>query len=359
MPREPGPEPCMFAAIRAHGPLCNVSAGAAEGVTVTVGLPWSLSSGSRPPGFSGALVRREPAYELPEARWCWRACLVAAVVVTTGGRDDRHRKAALLLGVLLGAGCLVAERRMRKLFVGPLRSRRRGTGSGWRGWLPGALVLLALLVAVAWGAGGSGLLRAENWQEVAELPALHWTVRREFDASLGFPGEGPSPGAAVAKLLKVATLNVTCWNSWEAAATVEQEQAAIWLLQEHKITCELRIEGIRRFLGKKGFSTVFGPGIVTDKGGSSCGTAILMNHHCDVLERYKAPARLGHRAAGARVRAAGVEFQLWSVYGCDRDRLVTQELLKSIVAGASAEAPLLIGGDFNATPGEVQQWLAE
>ena len=77
-----------------------------------------------------------------------------------------------------------------------------------------------------------------------------------FNATLGFPGEGPPAGGD--GCLHIASLNVTAWSTWEdLAAEREMDQAGVWLLQEHKVHERGRIAGIRKALNRKGIASVF------------------------------------------------------------------------------------------------------
>ena len=138
---------------------------------------------------------------------------------------------------------------------------------------------------------------------------------------------------------------------------MEAGKADIWLLQEHKVVEPDAITRIRKKLGKQGTSSVFGPAAFTAKRGRSSGTAILLGQHWDVLEELKAPSGREHRATGARVWAGGMELQLWSIYGDDRDAVVTEQIVEEILQSSSSVLPLVLGGDFNVSPATVQKWL--
>ena len=90
-----------------------------------------------------------------------------------------------------------------------------------------------------------------------------WGRQLAFDNSLGFPGEGPNDGEN-GKWVGIASLNITCWSSWEDLASPrEAHLAGIWIVQEHKLTQKGQVQAARKRLSRRKVSSVFslgGPG---------------------------------------------------------------------------------------------------
>ena len=142
-----------------------------------------------------------------------------------------------------------------------------------------------------------------------------------------------------------------------AAAEREISSAHLCFVQEHKIVDDAGLDAARGQLAKLGYEARFSKAVRTELGGRSCGTALLLGTHWDFVAELRPPKGLEHRATGAIVKLKGVELQAWSVYGHDRDPVVTRQLVLEVVQAASSELPLLVGGDFNAEPADVELWL--
>ena len=154
-------------------------------------------------------------------------------------------------------------------------------------------------------------------------------------------------------------LSITAWSCWAAAAKVEEGEADVWLLQEHKLVSDAEVDKAKQELSRRGMAGVFSRGITTDAGGRSSGTAVIFGHHVDALGEVLAPGKLRHRATGVRLRVRGRELLLWSLYGHDRDDAITQQLIKDVARVSSPCLPTVIGADFNAVPQQVASWVED
>ena len=151
----------------------------------------------------------------------WQYWLFLCFVGSSRGHSRKGRSwviAAGCLALLLGAGGFAGA-----CPCGP--SRTSSTVAAIRG--PCRLAAAAFRLCWRAAPGAGGLLLAA--QLLAGAEAVAAVAKAVFNASLGFPGEGPEG-------LRIATLNVTAWASWKAVAEVEAPAADIWLLQEHKLT---------------------------------------------------------------------------------------------------------------------------
>ena len=50
---------------------------------------------------------------------------------------------------------------------------------------------------------------------------------------------------------------------------------------------------------------------------------------------------------------------MWSVYGDDKDEVITKQVVLEVVASVPVDVPVVIGGDFNASPAQVAGWLED
>ena len=114
---------------------------------------------------------------------------------------------------------------------------------------------------------------------------------------------------------------------------------------------------MRKRLARRGVTSVFSRGLRAEKLGRSSGVAVLFPQSFDVLRELRIE-RNSHRAVGAVVQVGKLQLQYWSIYGSDKDQLVTQQVLEDAVSASARDLPLLIGGDFNADTATVAGWLA-
>lgn len=102
-----------------------------------------------------------------------------------------------------------------------------------------------------------------------------------FDATLGYPGEGPKAGPPTQgqpkyKDICIRTSNVTDWSTFKRCFEEDDfGQCDVICLQEHKLWDGQRIEQAKRWASIKGYSASFTKARRTPKGGASSGTAIL------------------------------------------------------------------------------------
>ena len=233
------------------------------------------------------------------------------------------------------------------------RPTRRAAAAGglasvrWGGRLALRYASWILLVCIAWTAwGGSrvacGLDSGAPW--LGGRGAATSGVVDVFDSTLGFPGEGPEG-------LRIASLNVTAWTSWLAVAAVEAPAADIWLLQEHKLTAESDIDRARVEMSRMGMTAVLDCGVETEAGGKSSGAAVAFSQHAEMVQQLSIAPRPSHRAKGARLKMRGLEMVAWSVYGDDKDEVITRQVVLEVVASVPADVPVVIGGGLQRLAG--------
>ena len=171
----------------------------------------------------------------------WQYLVFMGFFCSSRGRARRGGSwvvVASCLILLLGTGCFAGT-----WPCGP--SRTSSTVAAIREPYSFAVAACRLCRRVAPGVGG--LLLAAQMLAGAEAAAA--VAEAVFDASLGYPGEGP-------EALRIATLNVTAWASWRAVAEVEAPAADIWLLQEHKLTSESEIGRAKGEMSRIGLTAV-------------------------------------------------------------------------------------------------------
>ena len=141
----------------------------------------------------------------------------------------------------------------------------------------------------------------------------------QFDATLGFPGEGPN-----CKPLRIQSANITAWNSWvQAHKSGEFRDCDILLLQEHKLP-ERDIRSAQELLKGIGFRPEFGPATTGLGGGNSSGVAIAWRNHLQVRQAGQGiPGSQDqqHRLAWIDYDLPGVGYtRIYSVYGDPKTR---------------------------------------
>ena len=173
---------------------------------------------------------------------------------------------------------------------------------------------------------------------------------------MGYPGEGPPAGARPA-VVPLVSLNVTAWSTWKGVFGEEANNAQIWMLQEHKIRTGAGIRAAKKEMRAAGWTPVFARAATTAAGSASGGTALLVRDHWDITEvrRIRGPA--AHRAVGAVVRLGGLAACVWSIYGDCDDATTTEQLLRDVLEATPTGLEVLVGGDFNLRPQQVQAFL--
>ena len=189
------------------------------------------------------------------------------------------------LAVLLGCGGLITAWRLP-------RGRRR--------WLAAVLAAAAALLGSR-RPGPLSVAADGGWQRPGPAPAQCCS----FDATLGFPGEGP------ASSIILGALNVTHWSCWRKVEAEECARAQLWLLQEHHLTSRHAVKRSRKALARAGWCSVFGLAAPTAKGGTSGGVAVLLRDNFDVLGQLDVHDAERHRAKGVVTRLGGIEAAVW------------------------------------------------
>ena len=136
-----------------------------------------------------------------------------------------------------------------------------------------------------------------------------------FDATRGYPGEGPESRTSEDPSVVLSTANVTAWSSFINQKEFEKGHA-VWCLQETKLWNRTQVRKARAWAAKKGLAAHFSLAVKTPKGGVSGGTAVVWDmqrvHFGASLETGSFPS---HRATGVLLKVGGLEVEVWSVYG--------------------------------------------
>jgi hypothetical protein len=183
-----------------------------------------------------------------------------------------------------------------------------------------------------------------------------WWMRaslQQWNPLCGFPGEGPVT-KRVPRPEEVAftTANVTNWTSFRykfESPTFPSPE--VILLQEALLT-EGRRQGHSCQL--KGFSSILVAAKRTDRGGSSGGVAILCKQHI-----ANHPTSRGcHWGTGVGLQFGKVCIDVGAFHGQTGGVKATERRLSKFVRELwRPDHGLLIGGDFNVAPAQVQTWI--
>eukprot|EP00971_Amphidinium_carterae_P329812 6462508-Amphidinium_carterae.2 len=151
--------------------------------------------------------------------------------------------------------------------------------------------------------------------------------------------------------VRIVTCNSTSWTS--AQAQIEAWMSAEWrphviLLQEHHLQAA-RCEGATAWCHGQGYLSHFSPAVVTDKAGTSGGTAVLWKSQFEATP-LPTPAGLEGRFTGVRLTGCyKARCLIGSVYlqvGQSRERLMQQLSALDTVLHKGEEL-VFIGGDWN------------
>jgi exonuclease III len=183
-------------------------------------------------------------------------------------------------------------------------------------------------------------------------------TENRFDSTKGYPGEGP-PRADI----RVVTLNANSGSSAVRFIKNHGGEVDIFLLQETKVTLEVRgngecpVEAFKDKLLRLGFKSAVAPGRVTDKGGKSGGVAIAWRGHLNITNPQ---VLLQHRAISVELHTHGAgDIHLVCVYGDVQGTWKAQKELWASVSRSAAKSgkPFIWGGDWNSEVREVQEVL--
>ncbi len=193
------------------------------------------------------------------------------------------------------------------------------------------------------------------------LAAASGQVKRErFDATRGFPGEGPA--RQLAQATRILTANVTGLGSLLAGIEAgAYQEVGILLVQEHHQPAEA-IQRVRLRLRALGWQAAVGAALRTSAGGTSGGVAVLWRPY---LSWVRVPAEcvpgramwglLQHHELGPlAVGTAYLPVQTELGLGEDQQAVLTVLLDQMRDTGR----PALCGGDYNAPPHVLAEWLA-
>ena len=207
--------------------------------------------------------------------------------------------------------------------------------------------------------------RAGHPGPVGQAGASSWLGRMGYDATLGYPGEGPqlphSTPTSKSETLSLITANVTSWSTGTDAGVLSSE-AEIHILQEVKLRCDslraVKSEAKRaKYHGTWATAKRIGP-----CGPASGGLATLV---CETRAfRTVAPERPRPHGKNGRwthtaIGANGTQVHAINLYGWPQgmpDLWKNQNTLWrqifSHVAGLG-DVPWVMAGDWNVTPNEL------
>ena len=191
-------------------------------------------------------------------------------------------------------------------------------------------------------------------QGCAQMHPGHWKVS-QFDATLGYPGEGPN------QPFRIQSANVTAWNSWvQAYRSGEFRDSDIILIQDHKLN-DKDIRGAQELIKGWGFRSEFGPATSGRGGGNSSGVAIAWRTHLQVRQAGQGiPGTQDskHRLVWVDYDLAGVYTRIYAIYGDDKNPGDTQRIIvEAITAAETLGIPFVIMGDFNISVYDVRAWV--
>ena len=168
--------------------------------------------------------------------------------------------------------------------------------------------------------------------------------KHTFDATLGFPGEGPSPQT----IFDCVTANITSWNSGRKAIDAgELGFFDILAIQEHKLVSNQDTDEADRQVRKKGYISFLANANSTTKGGKSAGVGFIWPKH--TCTRNPGTLYNDGRKLSIAVRIKGIGFvtvvSFYGTEGVPQDNLCEIDaMIRDLDKG---DLPFMMVGDFN------------
>jgi exonuclease III len=154
----------------------------------------------------------------------------------------------------------------------------------------------------------------------------------------------------------VITVNGTAWSS--VIDLVKRTHANVILLQEHKLACPDDINAAKSLADTLGWLSVWSPAARGKLGKNSSGVAILARRGIGLIE-YPIDTAHPERIIAATIEAPGLPPLLaMSVYckqGIGMGGTNSSLLAEACNARWKAGMPGFLGGDFNASPDDVNR----
>ncbi len=172
--------------------------------------------------------------------------------------------------------------------------------------------------------------------------------------------EAISRGEAVPDLV-LLTINVNSWHPFkvrwsEEGTPSEILSATVLFLQEHKLTTVEQCDDAVDWCARQGWKAVFRPAVTLPSGKASGGVAILLADRADigVTDPLLRVPGYEHRLLALRLVAPGLEptIVISAYLQAGGGLNHTNRTFLSTVAQwqEEAQAPILVGGDFNMRP---------